>query len=65
MGKHSNCTRQDISDAWYISDTAICRIRPLKAVYVEAFSRVHSLGRFAIRDNRRIIGVGIIVDVLK
>lgn len=41
------------------------RMRPRAAVCVEAFSAYPSLGRFAVRDHGRTIGVGVIKEVIK
>ena len=46
-------------------DTAVIQIVPSKAVCVESFSQYPPLGRFAIRDMKRTIGVGVIKEVTK
>lgn len=44
-------------------DVAIVRFKPIKPMVVEKFSDFPALGRFAIRDMNRTIGIGIITDV--
>jgi len=41
------------------------KMRPREGVCVEAFSVYPSLGRFAVRDHNRTIGVGVIKEVTK
>lgn len=41
------------------------RLRPRTPVCVEAFSVYPSLGRFAVRDHNRTIGVGVVKEVAK
>lgn len=41
------------------------RLRPREPVCVEAFSAYPSLGRFAVRDHNRTIGVGVVKEVTK
>jgi elongation factor 1-alpha len=41
------------------------RMRPCQPVCVETFSAFPSLGRFAIMDHNRIVGVGVIKEVTK
>ncbi|MCE4620112.1 MAG: translation elongation factor EF-1 subunit alpha [Desulfurococcales archaeon] len=44
-------------------DVAIVRFKPIKPMVVEKFSDFPPLGRFAMRDMNRTIGIGIITDV--
>lgn len=46
-------------------ESAIIRIKPTKAMCVETFKEYPPLGRFAIRDMKQTIGVGIIKEVTK
>lgn len=46
-------------------DSAIVRILPTKPLCVETFKEYPPLGRFAIRDMKQTIGVGIIKEVTK
>lgn len=46
-------------------DCAIIRIVPTKPLCVENFKEYPPLGRFAIRDMKTTIGVGIIKEVVK
>ncbi len=44
-------------------DVAIVRFKPVKPMVVEKFSDFPALGRFAMRDMNRTIGIGIITEV--
>jgi elongation factor 1-alpha len=44
-------------------DHAIVRFKPLKPMVIEKYSEFPQLGRFAMRDMGRTIGVGIVQDV--
>ena len=46
-------------------DCAMIRIRPTKALCVETFSTFPPLGRFAVRDMKQTIAVGVIKKVTK
>jgi len=46
-------------------DSAIIKIVPSKPMCVETFAEYPSLGRFAVRDMRRNVAVGIIKEVIK
>ena len=46
-------------------DSAIVRLVPTKPLCVENFKDYPSLGRFVIRENREIVAVGVIKDVIK
>ena len=46
-------------------DVCIVTLRPMQPLCVEAFSDYPSLGRFTIRDLRKIVGVGVIRSVEK
>ena len=46
-------------------DTAIVKMIPSKPMCVEKFSDYAPLGRFAVRDMRQIVAVGVIKDVDK
>ena len=47
------------------SDAVIVKLIPTKPMCVEKFSDYPSLGRFAVRDMRQTVAVGIIIDVEK
>jgi len=44
-------------------DVAIIRFKPIKPMVIEKFSEIPQLGRFAMRDMNRTIGIGIVTDV--
>merc|ERR1711876_102999 len=46
-------------------DAAIVRMKPSKPMCVEAFSKYAPLGRFAVRDMRQTVAVGVIKSVEK
>ena len=46
-------------------DAAIVSMKPSKAMCVETFAEYPPLGRFAIRDMKQTVGVGIIKKVEK
>ena len=46
-------------------DVVIANIHPLKPICVEAFSDFAPLGRFAVRDMKKTVAVGVIKSVVK
>ncbi|GAY25482.1 translation elongation factor EF-1 subunit alpha [Desulfurococcaceae archaeon AG1] len=44
-------------------DIAIVRFKPIKPLVVEKYSEIPQLGRFAMRDMGKTIGIGTIIDV--
>jgi len=52
-------------DSAKTGEVVTVRMRPCQHVCVETFSAYPSLGRFAIRDHGRTIGVGVIKEVTK
>eukprot|EP00178_Gracilaria_changii_P015171 TRINITY_DN424_c2_g1_i3.p1 TRINITY_DN424_c2_g1~~TRINITY_DN424_c2_g1_i3.p1 ORF type:complete len:128 (+),score=22.52 TRINITY_DN424_c2_g1_i3:35-385(+) len=46
-------------------DSCIAKLKPQKPMCVEAFSEYQPLGRFAVRDMRQTVAVGIIKSVNK
>ncbi|MEM1685742.1 MAG: translation elongation factor EF-1 subunit alpha [Acidilobaceae archaeon] len=46
-------------------ESAIVKFKPIKPLVVEKFSEFPALGRFAMRDMNRTIGIGIVTDVAK
>lgn len=44
-------------------DSAIVKFQPIKPMVVEKFSDFPQLGRFAMRDMGKTVGIGVIVDV--
>ena len=41
------------------------RMNPQKPMYVEAFNQYPPLGRFAIRDMKQIVAVGVVKEIIK
>lgn len=46
-----------------MGEAAIVRFKPIKPMVVEKFSEFPQLGRFAMRDMGKTIGIGVVVDV--
>ncbi len=46
-----------------MGDAAIVRFKPIKPLVVEKYSEFPPLGRFAMRDMGKTIGIGVVVDV--
>ncbi|WP_148217186.1 translation elongation factor EF-1 subunit alpha [Acidilobus saccharovorans] len=44
-------------------DTAIVKFKPIKPLVIEKFGEFPQLGRFAMRDMGRTIGIGIVTDI--
>jgi elongation factor 1-alpha len=44
-------------------DAAIVRFKPIKPMVIEKYSEFPQLGRFAMRDMGKTIGIGVVVDV--
>ena len=46
-------------------DSAIIKLRPTKPMCVESFSEYPPLGRFAVRDMKKTVAVGVIKSTVK
>jgi len=46
-------------------DAALVRMLPQKPMCVEAFNQYPPLGRFAVRDMKQTVAVGVIKEVVK
>ncbi len=46
-----------------MGDIAIVRFKPIKPMVIEKFSEFPQLGRFAMRDMGKTVGIGIVMDV--
>lgn len=46
-----------------MGDAAIVKFKPIKPMVLEKFSEFPQLGRFAMRDMGKTIGIGVVVDV--
>jgi len=44
-------------------DAAIVKFKPIKPLSLEKFSEFPALGRFAMRDMGKTVGVGVVIDV--
>jgi elongation factor 1-alpha len=44
-------------------DVAVVKFKPIKPMVIEKFSDFPPLGRFAMRDMNRTIGIGVVIDV--
>lgn len=45
-------------------DVAIVKFKPIKPMVIEKFSEIPQLGRFALRDMGRTVGIGVVTDVV-
>ena len=50
---------------WQSGDAAIVKMIPSKPMCVESFTEYPPLGRFAVRDMRQTVAVGVIKSVVK
>ncbi len=46
-----------------MGDAAIVKFKPIKPMVIEKFSEFPQLGRFAMRDMGKTVGIGVVVDV--
>ncbi len=46
-----------------MGDAAIVRFKPIKPLVIEKYSEFPPLGRFAMRDMGKTIGIGVVIDV--
>lgn len=46
-----------------VGDSAIVRFKPIKPMVVEKFSEFPQLGRFAMRDMGKTVGIGVVMDL--
>lgn len=65
IDRRSNKVLEEEPQAIKSGECAMVKIVPSKAMVVETFKEYAPLGRFAIRDMRQTIGVGIIREVKK
>ncbi len=47
-----------------VGESAIMRFQPIRPMVVEKFSDIQQLGRFAMRDMGKTVGIGVIMDVV-
>jgi len=65
IDRRSNKKLEDNPQFVKSGDSAICELAPQKNMCVEAFSDYPPLGRFAVRDMRQTVAVGVIKAVTK
>ena len=65
IDRRTGASIEDEPKALRNGDAAIIVIAPTKPMCVEAFTEYPALGRFAVRDMRQTVAVGIIKEVLK
>jgi len=65
LDKRTGKKTEDNPKAIKSGDAAICTLIPTKPLCVEAFSEYPPLGRFAVRDMRQTVAVGVIKAVNK
>merc|ERR1712012_86785 len=58
---HIACKFTDIKTG----DASLCVLKPTKPMVVETFTKYAPLGRFAVRDMKQTVAVGVIKDVTK
>ncbi|MEM0026002.1 MAG: translation elongation factor EF-1 subunit alpha [Zestosphaera sp.] len=47
-----------------VGESAIMKFQPIKPMVVEKYSEIPQLGRFAMRDMGKTVGIGVIMDVV-
>ncbi|MEM2622954.1 MAG: hypothetical protein QXI35_08840, partial [Candidatus Nezhaarchaeales archaeon] len=47
-----------------MGDAAIVKFKPIKPLVIEKFSDFPQLGRFAMRDMGKTIGIGVVLDLV-
>merc|ERR1711935_1063975 len=65
IDRRSGKKMEDTPEKVKSGDAAIVRMKPSKPMCVEAFSQYPPLGRFAVRDMRQTVAVGVIKSVDK
>lgn len=65
IDRRSGKKLEDAPAAVKSGDAAIVSMKPLEPMCVEKFSEYAPLGRFAVRDMRQTVAVGVIKDVAK
>lgn len=65
MDRRSGKKIEDLPKSVKSGDAAIVSLVPSKKLCVEAFSEYPPLGRFAVRDMKQTVAVGVIKEVLK
>ena len=65
VDKRNGKVTEDAPSAIKSQDAAMVELKPQKPMVVEAFSSYAPLGRFAVRDMRQTVAVGVIKEVTK
>jgi elongation factor 1-alpha len=65
LDKRTGKKKEDDPKAIKTGDAAIVEMLPTKPMCVEAFSEYPPLGRFAVRDMRKTVAVGVIKSVMR
>jgi elongation factor 1-alpha len=70
LAKYDKRTGKEIESAGMVKmlkkgDSALVRLEPTKPMVVEAFTEFAPLGRFAVRDMKQTVAVGVIKSVNK
>uniref|UniRef100_A0A7S3FYF8 Elongation factor 1-alpha n=1 Tax=Strombidium rassoulzadegani TaxID=1082188 RepID=A0A7S3FYF8_9SPIT len=65
MDKRSGQVTEEFPKSIKSGDAAIVKMLPSKPMVVEAFSEFPPLGRFAVRDMKQTVAVGVIKETLK
>jgi elongation factor 1-alpha len=65
LDRRTNKKLEDNPACIKAGDTALVELAPTKPMVVEAFSSYAPLGRFAVRDMRQTVAVGVIKEVTK
>jgi len=65
MDKRTGKVTEEFPKSIKSGDAAIVRLTPSKPMVVEAFSEFPPLGRFAVRDMKQTVAVGVVKETLK
>lgn len=65
IDKRTGKSTEDAPSAIKTGDAAMVELIPQKQMVVEVFSQYPPLGRFAVRDMRQTVAVGVIKEVTK
>merc|ERR1719174_3179414 len=65
MDKRTGKVTEEFPKSIKSGDAAIVRLTPSKPMVVEAFSEFPPLGRFAVRDMKQTVAVGVIKETQK
>ena len=65
IDRRSNKKLEDFPKSVKSGDAAIIKLIPSKKMCVETFSQYPPLGRFAVRDMKQTVAVGVIKSVVK